>query len=267
MSDRREPLPTRVEGLPSLPVEFQLIVDRGLSALGLDLDERARRAIEDHVRLVLAWTGAINLTAIRDPGAIALGHVVDSLTAEPLIRSRGGSPILDLGSGAGFPGFPLAIACSSSRVLLVESVGKKARFLATVADALELRPRVAVAATRAETLGRDPHHRGRWPIVVARAVGPLAELLELASPLVPIGGVLIAWKRRRSDEPGPSVVGMPGESEAAGRAAAALGWAAPVARGADVPGLEDHLLVVVDKTGPTRPGIPRDPAARRRRPW
>lgn len=270
MNHRRDPLPTDVDLLPELSAGYDATLDAGLQSIGLTLGAAAKQAIADHVRLLLAWNEAINLTAIRDQIAIAREHVVDSLTVVPLLADRPERAILDLGSGGGFPGLPLAIALRAERVLLVESVGKKARFLATVVDALELRPRVGVAATRAETLARDPHHRGRWPVVTARAVGPLAELLELAAPLSPSGGILVAWKRRRDDgdrgDGGPTV-GTPGEWDAAVRAAGTLGWAVPVAHRVDAPGLADHVLVVVVKTAPTPPGFPRDPADRKRRPW
>jgi 16S rRNA (guanine527-N7)-methyltransferase len=255
----RDPLPTDVSDLPRLPAGYADVLEAGLASLGLALDEPARAAIDDHVRLLLAWTTAINLTAIRDPAATAREHVLDSLTAVALLRERNVPDLLDLGSGGGFPGLPLAIALPRVRTVLVESVGKKARFLATVVDALGLRPRVAVAATRAETLAADPHHRGRWSTVVVRAVGPLGELAELGLPLLAPGGLLVAWKRR-SDH---------GAALAAEIAAAApllheVGGGPPLVDSVTVPGLADHVLVVVEKVGSTPPAYPRDPATRRR---
>jgi 16S rRNA (guanine527-N7)-methyltransferase len=280
----REPLPTDVSLLPPLPPEYHAVVDAGLATLGLTLGAPIRRAIDDHVRLLLAWTEAINLTAIRDPVAVALEHVLDSLSAVGLIRDRGAHAILDLGSGGGFPGLPLALATPAERTLLVESVGKKATFLGATIDALRLRPRVAVAATRAETLAGDPRHRAGWPIVTARAVAGLPELIELALPLIAPGGALIAWKRhgiaapapasarpsdepRRAEEPQRAEDPLARELAAGARAAAALGGSVPVLYPTTVPGLTDHVLVVVEKWGPTPGDYPRDPAVRKRRPW
>jgi 16S rRNA (guanine527-N7)-methyltransferase len=257
VTDRRDPLPTDVTSLPPLPVEYTRTLEDGLTALGLDVPAGARIALDDQVRLLLAWNGAINLTAIRDPVAIAREHVLDSLTAVGVLRSAGATTILDIGSGAGFPGLPLAVALPAARALLVESVGKKATFLATVLDALGLRPRVAVAATRAETLAADPHHRERWEAVTARAVGPLADLVELGLPLLAPGGALVAWKR----------TGLGDELAAAERAAETLGGGRPRIGPVRLSGLEDHVLVSVEKRGPTPTGWPRDPAIRRRRPW
>ena len=253
----RDPLPTRIEGLPPLPEEYNATLMAGLPAIaGVHLSDLEREAIDDHVRLMLAWNEAINLSGIRDPAAIALEHVLDSLTALPILRRAGVTEILDLGSGAGYPGLPLAIALPATRALLVESVGKKARFLAVVAEALGVSARVRVAPTRAETLAADPLHRGRWPAVVARAVCDLTELAELALPLLADGGALVAWKK----------VTLDAELQAAETAIPQLGGRLVAMEAVTIPGLEDHLLLVVEKVGHTPAEFPRDSAARRRRP-
>ena len=134
MDRLREPLPSRVEGLPELPAEALAVLDAGLATLGLaDLAEPARTALADHLRLLLAWNTAINLTAIRDPTEAVRRHVLDSLTAVPILRERGIDALVDLGSGGGFPGLPLAAVLPARRALLVESVAKKARFLEVAA--------------------------------------------------------------------------------------------------------------------------------------
>ena len=144
-----------------------------------------------------SWPGprAINLTAIREPGAVATAHVADSLTALPWLAGRGAPSILDLGSGGGFPGLPLAAALPDTEVLLLEAVAKKARFLDTVVAATGLAERVRVVPARAEALARAPEHRDAWSVVTARAVAATADLVELAFPLLAPGGALVAWKR------------------------------------------------------------------------
>ena len=245
------------KAFPNLPLEYGLALDTGLAELGLELAPAARTAIDDHVRLLLAWTAAINLTAIRDPAEVARAHVLDSLTAVAVLRDRGIGRILDLGSGGGYPGLPIAAVLPAERVLLVEPIGKKARFLETVVEATGLSDRVEVAAARAEALAADPAHRGRWPAVTARAVASLADLVELSFPLLAPGGVLLAWKR------GDIVA----EVGAAQRAIAALGGGSMTSVTAGVTGLRDHRLVVVSPRGHAPAGYPRDPAARQRRPW
>lgn len=272
----RQPLPTCVNGLPELPAAFVATIRAGIVGIpaadaalpagtagpalaGQDvspaLPGAALAAFETHTRLLLAWNSAINLTAVRHPEDIAREHVLDSLTALPVLRRAGVYEFVDLGSGAGFPGIPLAAALPARRALLVESIFKKARFLEAVLGAVEL-PGVRVAAARAESLAADPHHRGRWQAVVARAVADLAEIEELALPLLRPGGLLVAWKRPPLDE----------ELARAERALRQLHGRVAAVEAVTVAGLEDHVLAVVEKTGETPREFPRDPAARRRRP-
>lgn len=251
----RGPLPTRVSDVPSLPPAYGDVLENGLRALDLELEPDVRDAIDAHVRLLLAWTGAINLTAIREPGEVARLHVLDSLTAVAHLRSRGIDRIVDIGSGGGFPGLPLAIALHSDRTLLLDSVGKKVRFLRTVIEATGLERRVAAEAARAESAAHDPRDREAWPAVTARAVASLAELVELGLPLAAPGGVLVAWKRGDVDE----------ELAAAAGALDALRAGPVTVLTSGVPGLEDHRLVLIPRGGPIPARFPRATAERRRR--
>lgn len=247
----------RVDATPPLPAAYEHALSEGLAEIGVDLGTAERDAIDGHVRLLLAWNRAINLTAIREPGEVAGAHVVDSLAALPVLRERGVDRLVDLGSGGGFPGLPLAIALPAKRALLLDSVGKKVRFLETVVDAVGLAGRVETHTGRAETLARDPAHREGWAAVTARAVAALPDLVELAFPLLEPGGVLIAWKRGE----------IASEVAAAGRAVAALGGGTLETRFVVAATLAGHCLVVVGKDGATPKPFPRDPAVRRRSPW
>jgi 16S rRNA (guanine527-N7)-methyltransferase len=253
----REPLPTRVQDVPTLPTAYALALERGLADLGLALDAAARATIDGHVRLLLAWTTAINLTAIREPAAVATAHVVDSLSAVPWLRARRAVRVLDIGSGGGFPGLPIAAAMPGTAITLLEPIGKKAAFLRTVVEAIGLADRVRVEAARAEALASDGKRRGRWSVVTARAVASTADLVELAFPLLEPGGSLVAWKRGDLDE----------ELGAARRAIDALGGGTLEIHDVAVGGLPDHRLVTATRRGRVPDAYPRDPAARRRRPW
>jgi 16S rRNA (guanine527-N7)-methyltransferase len=221
------------------------------------LDAAARAAIDGHVRLLLAWNAAINLTSITEPAAVARQHVADSVASLELLRAGAHASLLDLGSGGGFPGLPIAAALPAARVLLVDSVAKKTAFLEAARRAVGLEGRVTVATARLEALRGVGPPRG-WDVVTARAVGRLDDLVELALPVLRIGGRLVAWKRGD----------LSAELAAGERAAARLGGGTPrlhpVPPGA---GLDGHVLVVVHKERPTPAGYPRDPAARRRGPW
>ena len=253
----REPLPTRVDATDPLPSAYVDALDAGLSALSLTLEPAARGAIDGHARLLLAWTQAINLTAIRDPATVALAHVVDSLSGLTVLRERGVDRFIDLGSGGGYPGIPLAVALPAKRALLLEPIGKKARFLTTVAEATGINGAVEAAPVRAEVLAADRRHRGLWPAVTARAVASLADLVELSFPLLTRDGVLVAWKRGD----------IGGELADAQRAIRALGGGTVEVRPVAVPGLLEHRLVIITSAGDVPADYPRDPAARRRRPW
>lgn len=257
MSGTREPLPTHVRDTPPLPSGYDDALTAGLEGLGLSLDPAARAAIDGHLRLLLAWTASVNLTAIRDPVVAATAHVLDSLSAVPLLRRHGVDRFVDLGSGGGLPGIPIAAALPATEARLVESVGKKARFLEVAADAIGLTGRIAVEPVRAEALAADPDHRSAWPAVTVRAVAALAELVELAFPLLRPGGMLVAWKRGELGE----------ELAAGGRAVAALGGGTLDHAPVDIPGLDGHVLVVATRTGDVPDGFPREPAHRRRGPW
>lgn len=231
-------------------------VAESLEFNGVQLGADVRAALAAHVRLMLAWNASVNLTAITDPILIAQRHVADSLAALPVLRNGPTDGLIDIGSGAGFPGLPIA-AVVPWPVTVVDSVGKKAAFLRAVADVMGLGDRVDVRNARAETL-----ERASADIVTARAVGSLADLIEVGLPLLRPGGRLVAWKRGDIRE----------EIAAAGRAARALGgsvprWQphpAPVTQAADLPG---HGVVVVTRVGNPPAGYPRDPATRKRRPW
>jgi 16S rRNA (guanine527-N7)-methyltransferase len=256
----RAPLPADPSLCPPLAPTTTARFDAGCLALGLgNLPPGARDAILGHLRLLLAWTAAVNLTAIRDPDAAVTGHLLDSLAAVPLLRAAGVTRFLDLGSGGGYPGLPLALALPAAAALLVDSIAKKAAFLRVATAAAGVADRVAVAAVRAEALATDGRERERWPAVTVRAVAPLPELVELAFPLLAPGGLLVAWKHARRGE----------ERRRAMVAVAALGGGSVevVALPASLPGLADHVLVAVRKEGRTSGDWPRPPAERRRRPW
>ncbi len=257
MDRPREPLPTRVQDTPDLPAAYEAALDAGLRALSQPLSPTARAAIDGHARLLLAWTEAINLTAIREPGQVALAHVVDSLSGAAVLRERAVDRFIDLGSGGGYPGIPIAAALPAARALLLEPVAKKAAFLSVVAAATGLDSTVEAAPLRAEALADDGRHRGRWPAVTVRAVGNLADLVEIAFPLLAPGGILVAWKRGH----------LAAELAAAERAMDALGGGTIEVRPVDVEGLDGHRLVIATTHGRVPPGYPRDPAARKRRPW
>ena len=141
----------------------------------------------------------MNLTATREEEEVWTRHVFDSLLVLPRLKADSGRRALDLGSGGGFPGMVLAIMRPDMRWTLVDSVGKKARFLAETAEALGA-VNVETSSERAEVLGHDPAHRASYHVVTARAVARLNVLLELTVPLLRKGGHLLAMKGAKAEE-------------------------------------------------------------------
>jgi 16S rRNA (guanine527-N7)-methyltransferase len=254
--------------MPAMGDAFESTIRDGLERLAIELSPAARAAIEAHARLLVAWNAAFNLTALRQPEMIALGHVLDSLVAVRVLRARLAAPasLLDLGSGAGYPGIPLACSLQVERACLVESVGKKARFLAiasaAAARAMEVHgaraPAFESRRVRAEELARMSSDREAWDVVTSRAVGSLAEVAELSLPLARLGGVMVAWK---SDEAGSLEAEIAASSETVREAG---GGSVEVVAPADRDLLPRHRLVFIEKRRRSSRRLPRPPAVRRR---
>ncbi|MGH7707251.1 MAG: 16S rRNA (guanine(527)-N(7))-methyltransferase RsmG [Vulcanimicrobiaceae bacterium] len=187
------------------------------------------------VALLLERNRGVNLTAARDEAAVA-AHVCDALTLLPYVRS----PLVDVGSGGGFPAIPLAIA-SGAQVTMVEATIKKARFLQAAVDALELP--ATVLAERAETVGRDPRYRETFAAATARAVGSLPTVLELTVPLLAIGGIALLQR------------GMVDERERQAAAGAARVLGAEIGDEILLDG--DRRILVAIKREPTATRFPR----------
>jgi 16S rRNA (guanine527-N7)-methyltransferase len=169
------------------PLPVPALLD-GARALGIQLDESQQHKMLAHLDLVDEWGERMNLTAIRDRSQQVTKHLLDSLSVLPWLR---GPRVADVGSGAGFPGVPLAITAPQVHFALIESTGKKCRFLEHVRDTLGL-ANVEVVQARAE--GYEPETR--FDTVLARAVGPLADLVRNAGGLVTGDGRLLAMKGR-----------------------------------------------------------------------
>jgi 16S rRNA (guanine527-N7)-methyltransferase len=164
----------------------------GARQLGIELTPEQAAKLVAHLDLMDEWGERMNLTAIRDREQQLTKHVLDSLSVLPYLH---GARIADVGSGAGFPGIPLAIVMPDVHFALIESTGKKCRFLEQVRDTLEL-ANVEVVQARAEAWKPAV----RYDTVLARAVGPVADLVRNAGALVAGDGWLLAMKGRFPDE-------------------------------------------------------------------
>lgn len=228
----------------------------GSAALGLSLTAEQFGQFNRYQSLLLEWNQRINLTAITTPAAIQTRHFVDSLACALATGDLNGRRLIDVGSGAGFPGVPLKLLFPDLQLTLAESVAKKARFLESLVEALGLTG-VTVIAERAETLGQDPQHREAYDWAVARAVAPLPILAELLLPFCRLGGRVLAQKGAAAAE----------EVAAAANALRVLGGGnvtpVPVPLTADA---DAHHLVIIEKIAPTPPAYPRRPGIPAKRP-
>jgi len=165
-------------------------LDAGLSALGIALDESAMARLLDYVDLLQRWNAAYNLTAVRDPAEMVTRHLLDSLAILPHVS---GATLADLGSGAGLPGIPLAIAAPARETLLVDSNGKKARFLREAVRKLAL-ANARVAESRVENV------EGTFDCITARAFASLGDMLAWGGHLLARDGCWLALKGRFPDD-------------------------------------------------------------------
>jgi 16S rRNA (guanine527-N7)-methyltransferase len=192
---RRPPIPMPTPP-PLAPPEG---VIKRLREVGVTLDEAAVAKLGDYLARLLAMNEHMSLTGIKDPIEAWEKLVLDALTIMPLLAElRAGAHLVDVGSGGGLPGIPLAIARPDLRVTLVEATQKKAAFLSAVAAALGL-SNVAVRAERAEHLGAGELH-AKFDAVTARAVARLVMLVPLTAPLTKPGGLMLLVKGQRADE-------------------------------------------------------------------
>jgi 16S rRNA (guanine527-N7)-methyltransferase len=231
----------------------------GAAALGVPLDGSQLDQFHRLGDLLLDANTRVNLTAITNPAEVVTRHFLDSLTCllavAPALRKKS-LRLLDVGSGAGFPGIPLAIALPAWRVTSLEATGKKARFQQEALAALGLE-NVTVLTGRAEELARRPERRGRYDLVMARAVAALQTLLEYCCPFARVGGRVIAPKKGD----------LADEVAAGARAAVLLGakLLAPIA--VTIPPLADgRVLLVAEQVRACPQQYPRPAGAPAKRP-
>jgi 16S rRNA (guanine527-N7)-methyltransferase len=234
------------------------ILARGAQDLGLELTPHQLDLFEAYYRELADWNQRINLTAITGYEEVQLKHFLDSLTVcrAVTVGAAAAMRVIDVGAGAGLPGLPLKLAFPDIHLAMVESVGKKARFLEHLVAALSLSG-VEVLTGRAEELAHQPRLRESFDLAVSRGVAKLPSLLEYTLPFCASGGRVAVWKRGGIEE----------EIAGAASALAVLGGSTPKVYPVMLRGLTDgRVLVVVAKTAPTPARYPRRPGIPDKRP-
>ncbi|MBR7092211.1 MAG: 16S rRNA (guanine(527)-N(7))-methyltransferase RsmG [Clostridia bacterium] len=226
-------------------IDRQKLIDYAAD-YGIDVSRETAERLDEFAALLAEWNQKINLTAITDPEGMLIKHLLDSLTLLPRLP-KGPCSLIDVGTGAGFPGIPLALMRPDIQVTLLDSLQKKTRYLQDVCDRLSIPAQILTM--RAEQAGTDPALRERFDVATARAVAAMPVLCEYCLPLVKVGGRFLAMK------------GPDGEAEAAQAAGAVarLGGA-PVCcdtlqlpgRAYPEPSVRKILLVEKKQTTPAR---------------
>lgn len=214
--------------------------------MGVELSSLQLENLETYYRELIIWNQKFNLTGITERDEVITKHFLDSLSCLQAIQKLPAS-VIDVGTGAGFPGLVLKIAQPHIRLTLVESTGKKTVFLQHIVDTLGLKD-VTVLHNRAEEVGRHPAHRERYHLALARAVAPLGVLAEYLLPLLAQDGLMLAQK---GADPAAEI-------KAASNALGILGGKYKRTIFVTIPNLEaERHLVLVKKVKPTPRQYPR----------
>ncbi|MCZ6789021.1 MAG: 16S rRNA (guanine(527)-N(7))-methyltransferase RsmG [Chloroflexi bacterium] len=231
---------------------------KGAGGLGLDVGAVQERQLRRYLDELLAWNRRVNLTAVTRPEDVERVHFLDSLTVAAAIPEplRAGCSLIDVGTGAGFPGVPLKVILPDIDLTLVESVAKKTAFLHHLVEVLDLKG-VHILTGRAETLATDPSLRERFDVAVSRAVGSLRVLAELVLPFCRLGGRAVLSKK--GDISQELVEAAPALEKLGGEVIELRPVPEEVLEG-------QRVLVVVQKVAPSPAEYPRRPGIPAKRP-
>ena len=222
-------------------------IEQGLTALGLTPPPQAAGQLAEYGRLLLEQNRVMNLTAITEPDQVVDLHFLDCAALMTIGEDFNGKTLIDVGTGAGFPGLPLKILEPSLTVTLLDSLGKRVTWLESVCDALSL-DHVTCLHARGEEQAHQAGYRDSFDYAVSRAVASLEVLCELCLPYVKVGGKFLAMKS----------VDSAAEVDRAARGIAKLGGRLLPRVDYEIPGTGvSHRVVVVEKVSPTPNGYPR----------
>lgn len=229
-------------------MQFQHLAEQSAALFGVELNDATLAQLTTYAREMLDWNeNRANLTAITDPVAVETRHFLDSISLLGHVEVSQNARLIDVGTGAGFPGLVLKIIRSDIALTLMDSVGKKTTFLSHMVETLKL-DNIQVVTARAEDGGQNKAHREKYDVVVGRAVAHLPVLAEYLLPFCKVGGRCVAMKGESAAR----------EIDEATYALKILGGKVIANHRVELSGVEDaHYLIVIEKIRPTPAEYPR----------
>lgn len=218
-----------------------------LEDMGLAYDEEMLRKFQRYMELILKWNEKVNLTSITDPGEFIKKHYVDSAAVGGFSQMKEAETIIDVGTGAGFPGVPLAILFPEKKFMLMDSLNKRIKIIEEICREVDLR-NVTLRHARAEELAQSREYREQFDLCVSRAVANLAVLSEYCLPFVRVGGWFAAYKTGAAEE----------ELKESLCAVDLLGGRLEESKQINIKGYDlDHRILMIRKVKTTLPKYPR----------
>lgn len=223
---------------------------QGVQALNIDITDEQLEKFDKYISLLIHWNKKMNLTAITEPEEIIVDHFLDSISILGEINMGEYDSIIDVGTGAGFPGLPIKIMEPHLNLVLLDSLKKRTEFLKVVTEELKL-SNVEIIHSRAEDLARQENYRENFDLVVSRAVASLNILAEYCVPFAKVGGYFVSYKGPAADE----------ELQESSKAIEILsGQREPEIKKVSVPfSQKTHKLVIIQKNTKTPKKYPRSP--------
>ena len=234
--------------------EFETKLKKGMEALNIELTQKQTDQFYKYMQLLIEWNEKINLTAITKPEEIIQKHFIDSATIIKNLKNT--KTLIDIGTGAGFPGIPIKIIKPEIEIVLLDSLNKRIKFLEEIIKKLELK-NIKAIHSRAEEIGKNKEYRESFDTVVSRAVANMTTLSEYTIPLVKIGGKAIYMKSSEIEE----------ELENAKKAIKILGGKVQKVEEIYLPGTDiKRKNIIIEKKEKTNNKYPRNPGKIKKEP-
>ena len=225
---------------------MRLLVE-AMDSLGVEYNEKMLKQFQGYMEMVLEWNDKVNLTSITEEEEFIKRHYVDSIACANYPQLKNSKKIIDVGTGAGFPGVPLAIIYPDKEFVLMDSLNKRLKIIDQISQSLEIN-NISLCHGRAEDLGQSKAHREQYDLCLSRAVAHMSVLSEYCLPFVKVGGWFLAYKSKGSEM----------EIQESEKAITMLGGRLIESKSSDLPGFElNHNMILIKKEKQSLAKYPR----------